>query len=227
MPQTGSARSAALRAVAFGALLVALVVAAQRLGAPDPETIRASVEEAGRWGPAFFLAGYALWSLLPVPKNVATAAAGALFGVGAGAALAWAGALIGSAAAFAIARSLGRDGVARLLRGRLEAADGALGDRGFGAVLLARLVPIVPFTALNYSAGVTAVGTRHYLSATALGMIPGTLAYAALGASAGTDPRLTAAALAALVLLSVGGWWAARRTRRLRSATSTPEPTRD
>ncbi|MCA1783266.1 MAG: TVP38/TMEM64 family protein, partial [Intrasporangiaceae bacterium] len=177
--------------------------------------------------PVIFVSGYAFWSLLPVPKNVATAAAGALFGVGPGAVLAWAGAMIGSAVAFGVARSLGREGVARLLRGRLETADRALGDRGFGAVLLARLVPVVPFTALNYGAAVTGVETRHYLAATALGMVPGTVAYAALGASAGTDPQVTAAALAALVLLSVGGWWAARRTGRLRAAAPDPESSRD
>lgn len=224
---TSSARSAALRAAVLGLLLVAMIVAAQRLGTPDQATIRAAVERAGGWGPVLFVGGYAFWSLLPVPKNVATAAAGALFGLGPGAALAWAGAMIGSAVAFAIARSLGREGVARLLRGRLEAADRVLGDRGFGAVLLARLVPVVPFTALNYGAAVTGVGTRHYLAATGLGMVPGTVAYAALGASAGADPQLTAAALGALVLLSVGGWWAARHMSRLRAVTSDAEPAQD
>ncbi len=88
-----------------------------------------------------------------------------------------------------------------------------LRDHGFGAVLLARLVPVLPFTVINYGAGVTGVLFASYVAGSALGMIPGTIAYAALGAVGDTDPAVTAAAVAALVVLSAGGWWAAARRR--------------
>ena len=50
-------------------------------------------------------------------------------------------------------------------------------------MLYLRLFPIVPFNALNYAAGVTAVTRRDYVVGTAIGIVPGAFAYAALGGS--------------------------------------------
>jgi uncharacterized membrane protein YdjX (TVP38/TMEM64 family) len=65
---------------------------------------------------------------------------------------------------------------------------------------------------------------RHYVLGSALGMVPGSLAYAALGAY-GTNPwGLIAAGSALVVLVAGGSWWARRldprragRTRRDRT----------
>lgn len=65
-----------------------------------------------------------------------------------------------------------------------------------------------------------------YLAATAIGIVPGTLAYVAVGAY-GTRPgdwQLWAAA-AALVVLSVAGtWFARRRARASARPTAGPGP---
>ena len=53
------------------------------------------------------------------------------------------------------------------------------------------LFPIVPFNALNYAAGVTAVTRRDYVVGTAIGIVPGAFAYAALGGSI-DDPTFPA-----------------------------------
>jgi len=50
-------------------------------------------------------------------------------------------------------------------------------------VALARLSPLLPFGAQNYFFGVTKVRRRHYLLATAIAILPGTVVYAFLGAS--------------------------------------------
>lgn len=211
---TGDRLGVRVRAVILLAVLVVTFVVADRVGAPDRATVQALVDRAGGWAPLWFVGGYAVWSLLPVPKSLATVAAGAAFGLASGSLLAWLGAVLGALVAFAVARGLGRDLVARGLRGRLAAVDDVLGDRGFVTVLVARLIPVVPFTAVNYGAGVTGVRVLPYLTATMLGMVPGTLAYAALGAYGGVDPTRTALTLAALVALSVGGWGLARQRRR-------------
>lgn len=49
-----------------------------------------------------------------------------------------------------------------------------------------RLVPIVPFTAINYTAGLTGVRLRDYTLGTAVGIIPGTVANVALGTCGST-----------------------------------------
>ena len=57
--------------------------------------------------------------------------------------------------------------------------DDASPRRGFLTVLVARLIPVVPFTVVNYLAGATALRLRLFLSATALGIVPATTAHVA------------------------------------------------
>lgn len=210
-PERGASRVPVVRAVLLVVLLAAAAAAAWTVGSPEVAQVQAQVDAAGLWAPVVFVGGYAFWSLLPVPKNVVTVLAGGLFGFLPGALLAWLGALIGAVAAFGIARSLGREGVDALLRGRVRQVDARLHDRGFVAVLSVRLVPVLPFTAINYGGGVTGVTLRDYVLGTALGMVPGTLAYAAIGAFGVTRPWAVWVAAGVLVVLVVVGGKITRR----------------
>ncbi len=203
-------RAAALKGVALGLLLAALVTIALVLGPPDIDAMRARVDEAGAWGPVLFVTLYLGLSLIPCPKALLTAAGGALFGLVPGAALALLAALLGAIISFGLGRLLGREAVDRLTRGKLAQVDALLRDHGLAAVLVVRLVPLVPFIAINYAAGLTGLRLRHFVVGSAIGMIPGSLAYAALGAY-GTDPWGLAAAITGLVVLVAGGTWWARR----------------
>lgn len=190
---------------AIATLLLAVFVVEQLRGWDDVRFLREQVDAAGPWGAAVFVSGYAALCLFPAPKALLTALGGVLFGLWLGALLSWIAALIGAAAAFGLGRALGRDAVDRLTRGRVERADQLLAHHGFGAVLAARLTPVLPFTVINYAAGLTGVRWRHYAVGSALGMLPGSLAYAALGAW-GADPWGIFAGIAVLVaLVALGG----------------------
>lgn len=207
-------RAAALKAGALVLILLGAIGLALVLGTPDIEAMRSRVAEAGAWGPALFFALYVALALIPCPKALLTAAGGALFGLWAGTGLALSAALVGAVISFGLGRQLGRDAVDRLIRGRLARVDALLADHGLSAVLIVRLVPLVPFIAINYASGLTGVTFRHFVVGSAVGMIPGSLAYAALGAY-GTNPWGLAAAGSALVVLIVGGsWWARRLNAR-------------
>ncbi|UQA91962.1 TVP38/TMEM64 family protein [Streptomyces halobius] len=180
-------------------------------------------ESLGFWGPLVFAFCYALAVTALLPGSVLTASAGALFGLPLGAAAVLVGATAGAALSFGLARPLGRPAVARYTgSGRLAALDAHLSRRGFTAVLLLRLVPLFPFAAVNYGAGVAGVRFAPYVTATALGIVPGTLVYTGLGGAL-RDPGSPVLwiAPAGLVALSAGGWWAARRVR-----SRTPDETR-
>lgn len=168
----------ALLAVGLGVLVLVPV---------DVRTAREAVAGAGAWAQAAFVAGYVVATLLLLPKNVLSAAAGLLFGAAAGVALVWVGAVLGASAAFWVGRALGRDGVRRLVGRHMARLDGLVERHGVLAVLVARLVPVIPFTAVNYGSGLTAVRFVPYLLATAAGILPGTIAYVVLGAY-GADP---------------------------------------
>jgi len=217
-------RAALVKAGALVLILLGAVGLSLILGTPDIAAMRSRVDAAGRWGPALFFALYAGLALIPCPKAVLTAAGGALFGLWAGAGLSLAAALVGAIVSFGVGRLLGRDAVDRLIRGQLARVDALLSDHGLSAVLIVRLVPLVPFIAINYASGLSGVRFRHYVLGSALGMVPGSLAYAALGAY-GTNPWRLAAAGSALVVLVVGGSWWARRLDARRGDHSTEDRT--
>ncbi|NYF99223.1 TVP38/TMEM64 family protein [Janibacter cremeus] len=215
-------RVAGVKAALLALMLLGVTVLAIVLGPPDIAALRSRVAVAGIWAPVLFVSLYAVLALVPGPKSLLTIAGGALFGLWAGAGLSLAGALVGAVVAFGLGRVLGREAVDRLTRGRVKRVDALLTAHGLSAVLLVRLVPLVPFDAVNYAAGLTGVRVRHYVLGSAIGMVPGCLAYAALGAY-GSDPWGLAAALSALVLLIVGGSWWARRLNEPRGEHSSDE----
>ncbi len=218
-------RSPLIKAVALALILLGAIALAINLGAPDIAALRSRVNAAGLWGPAVFFTVYAGLSLIPLPKSILTATGGALFGLWTGVALSMTAALVGAVISFGVGRLLGREAVDRLIGGRLARVDALLAENGLSAVLIVRLVPLVPFIAINYASGLSGVKFRHYLLGSAFGMIPGSLAYAALGAY-GTNPWGLAGAGSALILLVVGGSWWARRLDARRADHPAAIPTR-
>jgi len=218
MSRAALTKAGALILIVIGAVVLALI-----LGTPDIAAVRSRVDAAGLWGPALFFALYTGLALIPWPKALLTAAGGALFGLWAGAGLALAAALVGAVISFGLGRLLGREVVDRLIRGRLARVDALLADHGLSAVLIVRLVPLVPFIAINYASGLSGVRFRHYVLGSAIGMVPGSLAYAALGAY-GTNPwGLAAAGTALVILVASGSWWARRlNAREMNSSATAP-----
>ena len=85
------------------------------------------------------------------------------------------GAQIAAAVSFGIGLLLGRN-VLRMMGGaRINRLSAKLGDKGFLAILVARLVPIAPFAVINMFAGATHIRLFDLLLGTFLGMAPGTL----------------------------------------------------
>lgn len=161
----------------------------------------------GGWvGPLIFVVLYAALTVAFVPGTAGTLAAGALYGIALGSLLVVIAATLGATAAFFVSRRLGRASFTQLPSDRLRRLDERLSVSGLRNLLVVRLLPVVPFNALNYAAGLTGISTRDYVIATAVGIVPGTIAFTAVGASA-HDPRgtpffLSLTALALLVLVS-------------------------
>jgi uncharacterized membrane protein YdjX (TVP38/TMEM64 family) len=115
---------------------------------------------------------------------------------------------------------LGRGAVEQFAGQRVAALDRYLSRRGFVAVLILRLVPLFPFNLISVVAGVTGIAVREYVLATAVGIIPGTVAYAVLGGTIEnpTSPAFLGA-LAVFVLVTLAAGAASRRLRRSRELT--------
>ncbi|MDN5932720.1 MAG: VTT domain-containing protein [Pseudonocardia sp.] len=203
-----------IRPLVLVALLGIGVAVAVSVGIPPVEDVRAWVAAAGWAGPVVYAGLYAVLALTPAPATVLSIAAGVLFGLAGGLAVVMAGALLSAVGAFGLSRGLGRRAVERVDSDRLRRLDALLRRRGLLAVIGVRLVPLLPFNALNYLCGLSAVRTRDYVVGTAVGILPGATAFVAIGAF-GTEPGSLPFLLAVggLVALSVAGLVVARRRR--------------
>jgi len=136
---------------------------------------------AGPWGPLLFISGYILCTVAGLPGSVLTAIGGAVFGAGAGALWSLLGATLGAVASFIVSRHLFSDWIRRRA-GRMPArVIAGVEASGWRFVAMARLIPLVPFNALNYALGLTRIRLAPYAIVTFVCMAPGALACALLG----------------------------------------------
>ncbi|MEO8358901.1 MAG: TVP38/TMEM64 family protein [Vicinamibacteria bacterium] len=177
---------------------IALIVGARYFRVQDLLTQALGwVGQLGPCGPAIFIALYVVATVLFIPGSVLTLGAGAVFGVLRGSIYVSIAATLGAAAAFLVGRYLARDAIARKIEGntRFAAIDKAVASEGWKIVGLTRLSPVFPFTLLNYAFGLTRVKFGHYVLASWIGMMPGTVMYVYLGslaqAAAGERSRTT------------------------------------
>ncbi len=182
-PEGPSLAASVLKAALLAALVGGGYLAARAFGftAIDRADARAWADQHALAAPAFVL-GYALLTMAAVPGAALTLACGFTFGLLRGSAIALLGANLGANGAFLLGRTLGRDAMARLLGARLERLETRLREGGAAVVVTLRLFPFVPFTAINYgSAVVPGLSWRDYAFGTAVGIVPGTVAYTAIG----------------------------------------------
>jgi uncharacterized membrane protein YdjX (TVP38/TMEM64 family) len=150
------------------------------------------IQEAGPLGWLLFIGLYALCCLLFIPGSVLTLAAGAVYGFWGGSALVLAGNGVGSVLSLLVTRYFLRDWMARRIAGnsRLQALEKAVAHDDWKLVLLTRLSPIMPFSLINYSLGLTKISAWRFLLATEIGAVPATLIYVYIGTLTGSLARI-------------------------------------
>lgn len=210
---SGERRRALVRLAGLVVFIVAAAAASLLLPLPAMGELQVYFTNT-RWGPAVFVLGYALLTLSPVPKNVLSIGAGAIFGFAGGVGVVVAAALLGATAAFWLGRWLGREAVEKFTGTRVEKVDEVFRRRGLVTVIGVRLVPVLPFTAINYLAGLTSVSWWPYFFGTAIGILPGTVSFVTLGAFGMRLGWQVQAAAAALGLLTLAGLITTVRKRR-------------
>ena len=129
-------------------------------------------------------AGYALGHAISGPTGVIVAAVAVFIG-----------ASIGSVCSFLLGRYLFRDCVMNLTSNYpiFHAVDGALQHNGLKIMVLLRLSPLIPYNALDYMSGITAISLRDYAVAL-VALLPGSFMLSFIGASASSLADSTSAA---------------------------------
>jgi len=205
------------------------------LSALDVEGLRAYLASFGIWAPAVSMGLLILQAIVvPIPAVVITIANGLLFGALRGGLISLVGAMGAACLAYCLGRVLGRP-AAEVLVGRkvLERTDRFLHRHGRYAVLIARLIPVAPFDAVSYAAGLTGIRFWDFTWATLLGMLPATAVYSVIGEYTGRSWwMLLWIGAGILLLLGVGGlawrWLRAARPpeagERVYRGTTSPMP---
>ena len=181
MPRFRLDRRTVFRLFAGAAILAGVAVAVLWRDDIDVAALQAWVAGFGPWAPAVFVCAYAVATVFFVPGLLFTLAAGALFGPWLGTLFGLLGATAGAAIAFLAARHLFGEWIARRAPARARRVVEGVEAEGWRFVAMTRLIPFIPFNALNYALGLTRIGIVPYVVASFLFMAPGGAAYAYLG----------------------------------------------
>lgn len=137
----------------------------------------------GSVGIVIFLVLYLVRPLVLFPATGLTVAAGFVFGPWLGLAVVIVAANASAMLTYAVGRWFGRRaGTSTPGDGRMARYRARLHERTFETVLIMRLV-LVPYDVVSYLAGVLRVAPLPFLAGTAVGSIPGTVAFVLFGAS--------------------------------------------
>jgi uncharacterized membrane protein YdjX (TVP38/TMEM64 family) len=147
----------------------------------DPQLVKKEVVAWGIWGPIIFMVLYAVGPSFLVPGAVMTIAGGLAFGTLWGSVYSLIGADVGALVAFGAGRWLGKSFVERIVGERFREGMKKIAKHGFQIIFYLRMVPVIPYNALNLLAGASPITFKDYFWASMIGMVPGTILFAFLG----------------------------------------------
>ncbi len=175
----------------------------------DPKQVKQEVLAWGVWGPTVYVLLYAVGPSFLVPGAVMTIAGGLAFGTIWGSVYSLVGADLGALVAFGAGRFLGKSFVERVVGKRFHAMLDRIARHGFQIIFYLRMVPVIPYNALNLLAGASRITFRDYFWASMIGMVPGTILFAFLGDALWhpLSPRFFLALALILVSLGCGEIW--------------------
>jgi uncharacterized membrane protein YdjX (TVP38/TMEM64 family) len=212
-PTPGVSKRTALRRMALYGAAVGIVFAAAALtgSLPTPGEARDWGDELGGFGYVAYVPLFVLLNFI-VAWPILVGATGLLFGVAAGTPLALAGVTCAALAQMLVARKLASGHHGKLLPERTRAVEDFLTRYGAVAVMESRIVPLLPWGLVNYSAGLTRLQYRDMAVGSVVGGAPKVFAYTALGGSLNKlDSPEALVAVALLAVLAVAGALFVRR----------------
>ena len=197
-----SRRVAIRRLVAYWVVLGTLLAVLALTGSlPSPDEVRDWGNDLGDFIYVAFVPLFVVFNFV-ITWPILAGAAGLLFGTAVGTPLALAGVTAAGLTQMFVARRLGAGHHGTLLPQRTRRIEHFLTEHGTVAVMESRIVPILPFGIVNFSAGLTRMPYGALALGTVIGAAPKVFAYVALGGSL-SDPLGSPEAIVAIALLVV------------------------
>jgi len=226
-----------IRAVIAILILSGITLAILNHDLIKPERIRAGVQQLGLLAPVIFMALFALTAVLAIPATVMVITGGLLFGPWLGTFYNVTGATLGAVLAFVISRYMASAWASRMIEQkageRMKRIIAGVEKEGWRFVAFTRLVPIIPYFALNYLMGLTRIPLAQYALATYIALIPSIFAFTYL-ADAGRQAVNQGEGFAGKIVLGIAmvgliaaipAWLRMRRQKREQLAISASKNT--
>ena len=149
--------------------------------AENARWLRQAADDWGMAAPLLFIAvNAALLMLLVFPAWFCAIVGGLLFGRWLGLACALVGTTLGASAVFLIARA-GLDGLAERAGPRAARVAEGFRNNALSYLVFLRLVPLIPFTVVNFAAALARLRLGTLMLGTLVGIVPSAFIYASLG----------------------------------------------
>lgn len=133
------------------------------------------------WEGVTFMLLYIICSLSFVPRSAMSIVGGFVFGVTLGAVYSLVSSYIAASLSFLIARYLGKEWIDKNTSGKFLKVKEGVESLGWKFVAMSRLLPVLPFSMLNYAFGLTRVSFSVYIVNTMIFIIPICLMYSMIG----------------------------------------------
>ena len=131
--------------------------------------------------PLLFVLFFIVMTLLFFPGTLLSLMGGALFGPLWGSVYNQISAVLGATLTFLAARYVAADWVEKKLADNVKEFKAGVEEKGWRFVLLVRLVPVIPFTILNYALGLTRIRLLHFVTVSFVCIFPRVIVYSYAG----------------------------------------------
>ena len=200
----------------FGLLLLALTLwwRSQVALSGIPAQLAQWLGDVGLFNAALiYIMIYTVRPLVFFPATLLTVASGLIFGPWLGILFTIVGENASANLGFVLSRWLGRGAVKSRLHGVMGRWDEKLERNGLLAVLTMRLV-MLPFDAVNFGCGLTAIRHRDYAVGTFIGILPSLIGFVLLGGFAAPEVRNRSLILGLSLCFMLLGFGIARYLKR-------------
>ena len=155
------------------------------------------IKTSGRVGIIVYILLFTFLPVFFVPVTVLAISAGAVFGLWQASLYTFMGAFFNATLTYVLSKYFAYELVDDYAKNKYSAEyeklkNNTKGKKGFALILVLRLLPIAPFTLLNYLSGAVGCDYKIFITSTLLGIIPGIFCYTNIGANAihGFSPQL-------------------------------------
>jgi uncharacterized membrane protein YdjX (TVP38/TMEM64 family) len=200
--------SKVIKGLGLGLLVLFLIWFVREHMKLSPDEIQKWIVSFGIVSPLIYIGIYTVKPIIFFPSSALSIAGGLAFGFIKGTIFIMIGAAGAAVVAYFLASIFSERFGDRDFGERAEKIKQKLRDAGFLYVFVMRVLPVFNYDLVSYVSGLTRVKFKHYMVASVVGVLPGTMTYALVGASIVSFNYMYLAIILLVVLIGVLiGFW--------------------